>query len=261
MSTNLIYNGNFSLPSITTKIAQKIVFLLIAFIYLRIPQILRCSSSHQNYPHYIQQLPKIFTEKYVFSQKSNFPLLHIPTSSSHNAPLHKIIGDILASTALSTNIIFLTNNNLISIPKIAMSNTQINPHDSSEPLIPPYPSPSITEPQTALPYINSTIMDTTNHTVNSLLTDNNNHPSNPIRKQKRNQMADEEDSEALETINHPNKYRNQDAHDSIHVYETLFNRALRCNRVSYAADLARAHRLRPPDTEDPESVGAVLDVR
>ena len=179
-----------------------------------------------------------------------------------------------------------------------MSNTQINPHDSSEPLIPPYPSPSITEPQTALPYINSTIMDTTNHTVNSLLTDNNNYPSNPIRKQKRNQMADEEDSEALETINHPNKYRNQDAHDSIYVYETLFNRALGCsayqptikdiidaigdfqdeNELQEATDyfrqrlgqrstsplmdvLAAMMHLRPPDTGDPESVGAVLDVR
>jgi hypothetical protein len=35
---------------------------------------------------------------------------------------------------------------------------------------------------------------------------------------------------------------------------------LRTNRVAYAEDIARANRLRPPDLEDPESVGAGTDV-
>ena len=159
--------------------------------------------------------------------------MHIPTSSPHNAPFHYIIGDTPAITDILTNIINLTKNKPISIPKIVMSNSQFNSSDSPDQLIPPYPPPSATDPQTAPPHINSTEMDTTNHKVFLSPIENNNNPSNTIRNQKHDHSTAEEGSEELEQIHHFNKYRNQDAHDNIHniihIYHTLFNTALGCN--------------------------------
>ena len=140
---------------------------------------------------------------------------------------------------------------------------------------------------------NTTEIDTTNiQTVNHPTIININTSSTANRKQKRSLYTKREDNEEYLTTSHCPKYQNQDINGYIHKFDQLFNRALlqteleshqargtefhmyasrkaandqqrcrlRTNRVVYADDIARANRRRPPDPEDPESVGAVTDV-